>query len=118
MSNQFLLFLAEAIKTGMGDTFAAVHTRQIYSQRQLSDNFHKFAETCLGRSPDDRPTVAQLLHHHFFKQAKHTTLQEKFQEMMEFVDLEKISDENVEGELLSEQMGGITIDGQFEWDFS
>lgn len=83
---------AQAVEQGMGDTYA-VQTRQVYCQRQLSDDFHKFAEICLERNPDDRPAVSLLLNDHFFKQCKHTSLQEQFLNTMEQVDLDKISGE-------------------------
>lgn len=77
----------------MGDTYTAVQTRTVYCQRQLSDYFHKFAEVCLERHPDQRPTIPQMLNHHFFKQCKHTNLGEQFLSTMEQVDLDKINGE-------------------------
>lgn len=82
------------------DSFA-YQTHQIYSQRKLSDHFHKFSEVCMERwgsrcmsivlaaiyfcffiiicrFPDDRPTVNELQCHPFFKQCKHTSLAENF----------------------------------------
>lgn len=44
--------LAEANGSGSTDadeTLAAIQTHQIYSQRTLSDSFHKFAESCMER---------------------------------------------------------------------
>lgn len=61
----------------VGDSLA--ETRQIYGTRALSDNFHKFAEICMSRYPVERPTVAQLLGHAFFKQNKQTSLYEQLQ---------------------------------------
>lgn len=108
--------IAQAIETGIGDTFAAVHTRQVYSQRQLSDVFHKFAELCLSRYPDERPAASQLLHHHFFKQTKHTSLEEEFKNCLDSVDFDKItSDENVD---LCDEISEMSIDNNFEWDFT
>lgn len=81
--------IAQAAET-MDDNFAT-QTRQIYSQRKLSDIFHKFTEKCLQRFPDDRPTVCQLLTHSFFKQIKHTTLQEHFFQFgMDAINLTKV----------------------------
>lgn len=31
------------------ETLAAIQTHQIYSQRTLSDSFHKFAEICMEK---------------------------------------------------------------------
>lgn len=99
--------------SGVGDSIA--ETRQIYGMRKFSDNFHNFAEICMQRHPIDRPTVAQLQNHAFFKQIKHMTLFEQLLASgIETLDCTKINDENIG---LSCDFGDMNIDGTFEWDF-
>lgn len=86
--------IAQAMDSGIGigEAFAADQTRAVYCQRQLSDPFHKFAEICMTRFPDNRPNTSQLLHHHpFFKQTKHTSLEEQLKNSLQPVDLDKVS---------------------------
>lgn len=118
----------------MGDSFA-MQTRQIYSQRRFSDLFHKFTEKCLQRFPDERPNVSHLLMHSFFKQIKHTTLQEQFFLYgMDNVDLTRLrgwffnyeinvffninyyyfTEDDVK---LTCDFGDLNIGSGFEWDF-
>lgn len=103
ISYVFICF-AEANGSGSSDaeeTLAAIQTHRIYSQRTLSDSFHKFAEGCMERYvyfkrktncqrfniiliafyfrfPEERPDCSQLLSHVLFKQCKHTSLAEQF----------------------------------------
>lgn len=71
------------------DSGVTEQTRKIYSQRKLSDGFHKIVEICLSKNPIDRPNINQLLNHSFLKQCKHTTLYEQFQSLDGLVNLGK-----------------------------
>lgn len=111
--------------SGIGETWVADNTRHIYSKRQLSDAFHKFAEDCMVRYPEDRPSAKQLLiQHAFFRQCKHTNLEEQLKKILEPVDLNKLSIENIshqnysdsENDLI-ENIASLNIATNIEWDF-
>uniref|UniRef100_A0A1L8DM73 Putative ste20-like serine/threonine protein kinase n=1 Tax=Nyssomyia neivai TaxID=330878 RepID=A0A1L8DM73_9DIPT len=98
------------------DTFMA-QTRQIYAQKKLSDNIHKFAEVCMQRQPTDRPTVSQLFNHPVFKQTKHTTLSEQLTHFgIQAVDYSQHCDENLK---LVQDLSDMNLNAgsTFEWDF-
>lgn len=106
---------------GIGE-WAADQTRQIYSSRSLSDAFHKFSEICMSRYPESRPTAVQLLTQHaFFKQVKHTSLEEQLKNVLEPVDFDKISVENLaqksSDDDLSKEIESLNITETAEWDF-
>lgn len=120
-----------ASDSGVGDSLAETH--QIYGSRTLSDHFHKFAEICMSRFPIERPTVAQLLTHAFFKQTKSTTLHDQLQLAgAEVLDCTRPGTQSVAKqpprapgdddpvlEGLAGEMGGMQLlgAGGFEWDF-
>lgn len=86
-----IIFEAMDSGIGIGEAYAD-QTRQIYSKRQLTDNFHKFAEECMGRYPENRPSASQLLaQNSFFKQCRHTCLEEQFITIIESGDFEKLN---------------------------
>ncbi|CRK88162.1 CLUMA_CG001947, isoform A [Clunio marinus] len=90
--------IAQAMESGIGigEAWAADQTRQIYSSRSLSDHFHKFAEQCMARFPDNRPTAQYLLtQHQFFKQCRHTSLEEQLKIFLEPVDFDRIDTDNL-----------------------
>lgn len=115
--------LAQAMDSGIGiGEWAADQTRQVYSSRSLSDAFHKFTEESLARFPETRPGVGQLLAHHaFFKQCRHTNLQEQLKNVLEPVDFDKVSLENIaqksSNEDLSKDLESLNIADTTEWDF-
>lgn len=107
---------------GIGEAWAADQTRQIYSSRSLSDSFHKFAEVCMSRFPESRPSSFQLLaQHNFFKQCKHTTLEEQLKNVLEPFDFDRVSVENLaqqpSDEGLSQEIESLNISEAIEWDF-
>lgn len=113
--------IAQAVDSGIGiGEWALDQTRQIYSSRSLSDSFHKFAEVCMSRYAENRPTAVQLLNHHaFFKQCKNTTLEAQLKNVLEPIDFDKISVENLEqksSEDLANQMESLQV-YEPEWDF-
>ncbi|XP_055696385.1 STE20-related kinase adapter protein alpha [Lutzomyia longipalpis] len=98
------------------DSFMA-QTRQIYSQKKLSDNIHKFAEVCMQRQPTDRPNVSQLFNHPVFKQTKHTNLSEQLTNFgIHPVDYSQHCDENLK---LVQDLSDMNLSAgsAFEWDF-
>lgn len=96
------------------DTGVPDQTRQIYSQRKLSDGFHKIVEICLSKNPSDRPNISQLLNHSFLKQCKHTaSFYEQFQSLDGLVNLID-QQENIAAE---QDFGTINHESEFEWDF-
>lgn len=115
--------IAQAMDSGIGfGEWAADQTRQIYASRTLSDAFHKFAELCMTRFPDNRPTASHLLNTHpFFKQVKHTTLEEQLKSVLEPIDFDKISVENLAQKSseddLSKDIESLNITEPAEWDF-
>lgn len=114
--------IAQALDSGIGEAWAADQTRNTYSARTLSDSFHKFAEDCMSRYPETRPSAAQLLTQHaFFKQCKHTSLEEQFRTVLDAADIDKISIDNLttkpsDGEL-SHDIESLSISEPAEWDF-
>lgn len=113
--------IAQAVDSGIGiGEWALDQTRQIYSSRSLSDTFHKFAEVCMSRYAEHRPTAIQLLNQHaFFKQCKNTTLEAQLKNVLEPVDFDKISSENLaqkSNEDLSTELESLNIN-ETEWDF-
>lgn len=116
--------IAQAMDSGIGigEAWAVDQTRQTYSSRSLSDSFHKLAENCMSRFPENRPSAAQLLTQHaFFKQCKHTSLEEQFKNVLEPVDYDKISIDNLAQKPsdceLSREIESLTISETAEWDF-
>lgn len=116
--------IAQAMDSGIGigEAWAVDQTRSIYSRRNLSDYFHKFAEECMTRFPENRPNAFQLLTHHaFFKQCRHTTLEEQLKSVLEPVDFDKISVENLaqkpSDEDLVKDIESLSISEPVEWDF-
>lgn len=116
----------QAMDSGIGiEKFAVDNTRQIYSKRQLSDPFHKFAEDCMTRYPEHRPNSQQLLQHQFFKQCRHTNLEDQMKLILEPVDLNKLSLENIAQKSASEgdndlikEIASLSIHhASTEWDF-
>ena len=107
---------------GIGEWGTADQTRQIYSSRCLSDSFHKFAEICMSRYPETRPLASQLLTQHaFFKQCKHTSLEEQLKNCLEPVDFDKISVENLAQKTsdndLTKDLELLNVHETAEWDF-
>lgn len=91
-----IIFQAMDSGIGIGEAWAADTTRQVYSKRQLSDPFHKFAEECMARYPENRSSAQHLLTQHtFFKQVRNTSLEEQLRSILEPVDLDKLSLENI-----------------------
>lgn len=115
--------IAQAMDSGIGiGEWTADQTRQIYSSRSLSDSFHKFAEMCMSRYPESRNDALQLLTYHtFFKQCKHTSLQEQLKNVLEPIDFDKISVENLaqkpSDDDLSKDIESLNIAEATEWDF-
>lgn len=115
--------IKNAMDSGIGiGEWAADQTRTVYSSRSLSDNFHKFAEMCMSRYPESRPGAVQLLTQHaFFKQCKHTTLEEQLKNCLEPVDIDKMSVENLaqksSADDLSKDIESMNIHEATEWDF-
>lgn len=113
--------IAEAMDSGIHITteaWAVDQTRQAYSSRQLSDVFHKFAEHCLARFPENRPSAAHLLQQHaFFKQCKHTSLEEQLHKVLEPVDFNKIPVDNPTRQSDSEDLPEIESLSIDQWDF-
>lgn len=121
-----IIFQAMDSGIGIGEAWAADQTRQVYSKRQLSDPFHKFAEECMARYPENRPNVTQLLSQHpFFKQCRHTTLEEQMKNFLEPVDIDKLSLENIaqknnsdsDNDLIKDIASLNIMDNTVEWDF-
>jgi STE20-related kinase adapter protein alpha len=107
---------------GIGEAWAADQTRQTYSARSLSDYFHKFAENCMSRFPENRPSATHLLlHHAFFKQCKHTSLEDQLKTVLEPVDFDKISIDNLaekpSDDELTREIESLSISEPAEWDF-
>jgi len=112
--------IAQALDSGIeiGDNM-----RQVYSSRQLTDHFHKFAEVCLTHYPENRPSASWLLAHHaFFKQCKHTSLEEQLRTVLEPVDYDNITAEtenlaeNPSSSVdLSRDFEALKVDA--EWEF-
>ncbi|KAG5682965.1 hypothetical protein PVAND_012281 [Polypedilum vanderplanki] len=121
-----IIFQAMDSGIGIGEAWAADNTRQVYSKRKFSDPFHKFAEECMARYPDNRPSANQLLtQHSFFKQTRHTNLEEQLRIILEPVDLHKLSLENIaanknnsdsENDLIQE-IASLQLNQDSEWDF-
>lgn len=111
---------------GIGEAWQADQTRQIYSKRQLSDPFHKFAEECMARYPESRSTASNLLVQHlFFKQCRHTSLEEQFKSVIDANDLEKLNllsvteknnSDSDNGDLIKD-IASLNIHVDTEWDF-
>lgn len=95
-------------------TFATT-TKQIYSQRKLSDAFHAFVEICLQRV--NRPSADKLLNHPFIKETKFTTLKAELDELkMETLDLLNLPP----AESICNSFGEMKIENcgiDFDWDF-
>jgi hypothetical protein len=78
----------------------------------------------MARYPENRPTANQLLtQHSFFKQCRHTTLEEQFRNLLEPVDIDKLSLENLaqksdsENDLIKD-IASLKIHAETEsWDF-
>lgn len=106
---------------GIGEWGTADQTRQIYSSRSLSDTFHKFAEVCMTRFPELRPNAQLLMQHGFFKQCKHTSLEEQLKNCLEPVDFDKISVENLAQKTsdndIAKELESLNIQEIAEWDF-
>ena len=120
-----IIFQAMDSGIGIGEAWAADSTRQVYSKRQFSDSFHKFAEECMTRVPENRPNAHQLLtQHSFFKQVRHTNLEDQLRNILEPVDLDKLSLENIanknnsdsENDLIKE-IASLQLQADAEWDF-
>lgn len=115
--------IAQAMDSGIGigEAWAADQTRQTYSARSLSDNFHKVAENCMSRFPEHRPTAQSLLHHAFFKQCKHTSLEDQLKNVLEPIDYDKISVDNLAQQPseceLSREIESLSINEAAEWNF-
>lgn len=116
-------FIAQAIDSGIaiGEAVTGDQTRAIYSQRTLSDAFHKFGETCMSRNPDDRLSASQLLHQDaLFKQCRHTSLQDQLRSHLSAVDIESSIIEGLKqssSEDLSGEIESLNISEPAEWDF-
>lgn len=115
--------IAQAMDSGIGiGEVWADQTRQTYSARSLSDYFHKFAENCMSRFPENRPSATHLLTQHaFFKQCKHTSLEDQLKSVLEPVDYDKISVDNLaqkptDCELLRD-IESLSLSETAEWDF-
>lgn len=117
--------IAQAMDSGIGigEAWAAEsQTRQVYSARSLSDSFHKFAENCLSRFPENRSSASQLLTQHaLFKQCKQTSLEEQLRNILEPIDYDKISVENLAQKSsdcdLSRDIESLSMTETAEWDF-
>lgn len=120
-----IIFQAMDSGIGIGEAWAADNTRQVYSKRLLSDPFHKFAEECMGRFPESRPSVQQLLTQHlFFKQCRNTNLEDQLRQILEPVDLNKLSLENIAQKNIGDSdndlirdIASLNIHANTEWDF-
>lgn len=51
---------ASSSTSDIGDHFAAIQTHKIYSERKLSDPFHKLAEMCMERWARNNKTNKNL----------------------------------------------------------
>lgn len=76
----------------------------------------------MSRYPENRPSAAQLLTQHpFFKQCKHTSLEEQFRLVLEAIDVDRISIENLAQKNsdadLSREIESLSISETAEWDF-
>lgn len=117
--------IAQAVDSGIaiGEALTGDQTRAIYSQRTLSDAFHKFGETCMSRNPDDRLNASQLLQQHsFFKQCRHTSLEEQLRIHLATVDvestiIESLKSQNSNDDLLNSEIESLNINESAEWDF-
>jgi STE20-related kinase adapter protein alpha len=119
-----IIFQAMDSGIGIGEAWAADNTRQVYSKRLLSDPFHKFAEECMARYPESRPSVYQLLNHSFLKQCRNTNLEDQLKQLLQPVDLNKLSLENIAHKNISDSdndlirdIASLNIQANAEWDF-
>lgn len=121
-----IIFQAMDSGIGIGEAWAVDTTRQVYSKRQLSDPFHKFAEECMNRYPENRSNAHQLLSQHtLFKQCRHTNLEEQLKNILEPIDLDKLSLENIaqknsdsENDLINDIASlKLNVHTEAEWDF-
>lgn len=112
--------IAQAMDSGIGigEAWAADQTRNTYSNRTLSDSFHKFAEECMSRCSENRPSSSQLLNQHsFFKQCKHTSLEEQFKAIsLDKIDIDNLAQKPSDEEL-SREIESLTLSETAEWDF-
>lgn len=97
----------------------ALATRQVYSQRKLTDAFHDFVETCLRSEPAKRPSADKLLQHPFVRQSKHTTLRLELDEL-KIDSIDAIVPPNAIADTLSSSLGDMKISSEsddFSWNF-
>lgn len=76
----------------------------------------------MTRFPDNRPSAHHLLTQHaFFKQVKHTSLEEQLKSVLEPVDFDKISVENLAQKTseddLSKGLDSLNLTEPAEWNF-
>lgn len=121
-----IIFQAMDSGIGIGEAWAADQTRQVYSKRQLTDPFHKFAEECMARFPENRSSAAHLLSQNpFFKQCRHTSLEEQFKIIIENSDIaEKLNllsvsqknNSDSDNDLIKD-IASLNVHADTEWDF-
>jgi STE20-related kinase adapter protein alpha len=121
-----IIFQAMDSGIGIGEAWAADTTRQVFSKRQFSDPFHKFAEECMARYAENRPSANQLLTQHaFFKQCRHTNLHDQLRNILQTDDLDKLSLQHIarqknnsdsENDLIQD-IASLQVTSNGEWDF-
>lgn len=103
--------------SGVGDSVAsgsALHIRQVYVNRKLSEPFHHFSELCLQREPSRRPTASQLLSHSFFKQIKKSDF---LPNLISRAKPIKPEPDDISALLLEEKLAEMDIDNSTDWEF-
>lgn len=88
-----------------------------YRNRQFTEAFHAFTETCLQRDPSLRPHAFQLLHHACIKQCKKSTvtLIDMLAIVTPFTEIPEIPKDNKEAMVVTTLMGDLEL--KDNWNF-